>query len=143
MTIYMDLAISAITDPLDEFLLLNENKPMFEIKHYVTDDGHDVFSDWRNTIKDSKAKIAIDRRIYRAELGNFGDHKPCREGVWELRINAGPGYRIYCALAEQTVVLLFCGGTKRSQDTDILKACNYWRNWRHSNRKHGDERSNT
>jgi len=45
-------------------------------------------------VKDSKAKIAIDRRIYRAELGNFGDHKPCREGVWELRINTGPSYRV-------------------------------------------------
>ena len=70
---------------------------MFEIKHYVADDGLDVFADWRDKVKDSKARIAIDRRIYRVELGNFGDSKPCREGVWELRINAGPGYRIYYA----------------------------------------------
>ena len=70
---------------------------MFEIRHYITDDGRDVFADWRDKVKDSKAKIAIDRRIYRAALGNFGDHKPCREGVWELRIDVGPGYRVYHA----------------------------------------------
>lgn len=86
-------------------------------------------------MKDSKAKIAIDRRIYRAELGNFGDHKPCREGVWELRIDTGPGYRVYYARAGRTVVLLLCGGIKRSQDADISKACEYWKDWQRSNVK--------
>lgn len=47
----------------------------------MTDDGCDVFEDWRGRVKDSKARVAIDRRIYRVELGNFGDYKPCREGV--------------------------------------------------------------
>ncbi|WP_414039142.1 type II toxin-antitoxin system RelE/ParE family toxin [Acidithiobacillus sp. M4-SHS-6] len=106
---------------------------MFEIKHYITVDGQDVFADWRDQMKDSKAKIAIDRRIYRAELGNLGDHKPCREGVWELRIDVGPGYRIYYAQAGKTLVLLLCGGIKRSQDVDILKACEYWKDWQTSN----------
>ncbi|MDR2000672.1 MAG: type II toxin-antitoxin system RelE/ParE family toxin [Zoogloeaceae bacterium] len=102
---------------------------MFEIKHYLTESGHDVFADWRDTVKDGKAKIAIDRRIYRAELGNFGDHKSCRDGVWELRIDVGPGYRIYYALAGQTMVLLLCGGTKPLQQADISKACEYWQDW--------------
>ena len=106
---------------------------MFEIKHYIADNGHDVFADWRDKVKENKAKIAIDRRIYRAELGNFGDHKPCREGVWELRIDVGPGYRVYYAQAGQTVFLLLCGGIKRSQDTDISKACEYWKDWQRSN----------
>lgn len=113
---------------------------MFEIKHYITGDGRDVFEDWRDKVKDSKAKIAIDRRIYRAELGNFGDHKPCREGVWELRIDVGPGYRVYYAQAGQTVVLLPCGGIKRSQDADISKACEYWKDWQRSNVKQEKER---
>jgi len=108
---------------------------MFEIKHYISDDGRDVFADWRDRVKDSKARIAIDRRIYRAELGNFGDHKPCREGVWELRIDVGPGYRVYYAQAGQTVVLLLCGGIKRSQDADISKACECWKDWQRSNVK--------
>jgi len=48
---------------------------MFEIRHYITGDGHDVFESWRSKVKDPKARIAIDRRIYRVELGNFGDHR--------------------------------------------------------------------
>jgi len=106
---------------------------MFEIRHYVTFDGHDVFAEWRDKLRDSKAKIAVDRRIYRAELGNFGDHKPCREGVQELRIDMGPGYRVYYAQAGQTIVLLLCGGDKHSQEADISKACGYWRDWQSSN----------
>ena len=113
---------------------------MFEIRHYITDDGRDVFAAWRDKVKDNKAKIAIDRRIYRAELGNFGDHKPCREGVWELRIDVGPGYRVYYTQAGQTVVLLLCGGIKRSQEADISKACEYWKDWQRSNVKQEKER---
>lgn len=108
---------------------------MFEIRHYITDDGRDVFADWRNSVKDTKAKIAVDRRIYRVELGNLGDHKACREGVWELRIDVGQGYRVYYAQAGQTLVLLLCGGTKRSQDADISRACDYWKDWQRSNVK--------
>ncbi|CAG0996370.1 hypothetical protein MTYP_02581 [Methylophilaceae bacterium] len=108
---------------------------MFEIKHYIANDGRDLFADWRKKVKDNKAKIAIDRRIYRVELGNLGDHKPCRDGVWELRIDVGPGYRVYYAQAGKTVVLLLCGGTKRSQDADISKACEYWMDWQNSNLK--------
>jgi putative addiction module killer protein len=77
----------------------------------------------------SFARIAIDRRINRIELGNFGDHRPCREGVWELRIDMGPGYRVYYALVGKTVILLLCGGDKRSQDADIVKACDYLQDW--------------
>ncbi len=108
---------------------------MYEIKHYITREDRDVFADWRDTLKDNKAKIAIDRRIFRAELGNFGDHKPCREGVWELRIDVGPGYRVYYAQAGQTLILLLCGGTKRSQDADISEACEFWKDWQRNNVK--------
>mgnify|MGYP000073563487 FL=1 len=108
---------------------------MFEIRHYITDDGRDVYADWRDEVKDIKAKLAIDRRVYRLELGNFGDHKPCRDGVWELRIDVGPGYRVYYAQAGKTVVLLLCGGSKRSQDADIAQACAYWKDWQRSNLK--------
>jgi len=113
---------------------------MFEVKHYIADDGHDVFEDWRDRVKDRKARIAIDRRIYRAELGNFGDHKPCRDGVWELRIDVRQGYRVYYAIAGQTMILLLCGGIKRSQDADISKACEYWKDWQHSKLKQEKKR---
>jgi putative addiction module killer protein len=108
---------------------LETNICVFEIKHYLNPSGRDAFADWRTTVKDGKARIAIDRRINRIELGNFGDHRPCREGVWELRIDMGPGYRVYYALVGKTVILLLCGGDKRSQDADIVKACDYLQDW--------------
>jgi putative addiction module killer protein len=102
---------------------------MFEITHYLNPNGRDAFADWRASVKDSKARIAIDRRINRIELGNFGDHGSCREGVWELRIDVGPGYRVYYAVVGNSVVLLLCGGDKRSQDTDIARACANLQTW--------------
>ncbi|GHT86051.1 addiction module killer protein [Betaproteobacteria bacterium] len=114
---------------------------MFEIKHYLTDNGSDVFADWRDKVKDTKTQIAIDRRIYRAELGNFGDHKPCREGVWELRLDIGPGYRVYYAQDGKTVILLLGGGVKRSQGADITQACEYWHDWQRRKEEERNERS--
>ena len=56
-------------------------------------------------------------------------HKFCRDGVWELRIDTGAGYRVYYAIAGKQVVLLLCGGDKRTQDADIRQACEYWQDW--------------
>ena len=106
---------------------------MFEVRHYITDDGHDIFASWHEALKDMRAKIAVERRIQRVELGNFGDCKPCREGVWELRIDVGAGWRVYYARTGKTVVLLLCGGDKHSQDADIARACEYWKHWQHRN----------
>lgn len=85
--------------------------------------------EWRRQLRDTVARIAVDRRVNRMELGNFGDHKPCREGVWELRIDIGAGYRIYYAIAGTKVVLLLSGGDKKNQDADIDRACKYWLDW--------------
>jgi len=102
---------------------------VYEILHYLTRSEKDVFMEWRHQLRDTKAKIAVDRRINRMELGNFGDHRFCRDGVWELRIDTGPGFRVYYAIAETQVVLLLCGGDKRTQDADIDRACTYWHDW--------------
>ena len=102
---------------------------MYEIRHYLTPNEKDVYMEWRKEIRDGKATLAIDRRINRIELGNFGDHKFCRDGVWELRIDAGPGYRVYYAISGSQVVLLLCGGDKRTQQADIDRACDYWLDW--------------
>ncbi len=102
---------------------------MYEIRHYLTHDQKDVYFDWLKKQRDTLARIAIDRRVNRVELGNFGDHKFCRDGVWELRIDVGAGYRVYYAIAGQALVLLLCGGDKRSQDADIACACEYWQDW--------------
>lgn len=102
---------------------------MFEIRHYLTPEGKDVVLEWQRSLRDTKARIAIDRRINRLELGNFGDHRSCRDGVWELRIDVGPGYRVYYAIAGTQVVLLLLGGDKRTQAADIDRACAYWQDW--------------
>ena len=108
---------------------------MYEVRRYRTSDGKVVLSDWLRSLRDAKARITIDRRIIRMELGNFGDHKFCRDGVWEMRIDVGPGYRVYYALAGTTVVLLLLGGDKRTQDADISRAEEYWRDWQRRDEK--------
>ena len=109
---------------------------MHEILHYIASDGHYPYLSWVSKLRDITARIAIDRRINRVELGNFGDHKFCRDGVWELRIDVGAGYRVYYAVAGKEIVLLFCGGDKRTQDSDIARACEYWQDWQ---RRSSDE----
>ena len=69
----------------------------------------------------------MQRRIDRLIAGNFGDSEYCRDGVWELRIDVGPGYRVYYAKSGASIVLLLCGGDKRTQDTDIKNAIQYWK----------------
>ena len=96
---------------------------MYEIEHYLSpNDGSDLYIEWLKKLKDVTAKVAIVRRVARIELGNFGDHKFCRDGVSELRIDVGAGYRVYYAVAGKRVVLLLCGGDKSSQSRDIAAA---------------------
>jgi putative addiction module killer protein len=102
---------------------------VYKIRHYLTADGRDLYLEWHRRLRDTKASIAVDRRINRMESGNFGDHKFCRDGVHELRIDIGPGYRVYYAMAGVLVVLLLCGGDKRTQDADLDRACDLWRDW--------------
>ena len=102
---------------------------VYEIRHYLTKNDKDVFMEWRRQLRDTTARVAVDRRINRMELGNFGDHRFCQDGVWELRIDVGKGYRVYYAVAGAQVILLLCGGDKRTQDADIDRACEYWADW--------------
>ncbi len=102
---------------------------MYEILHYITTDGRDVYMDWLRQIRDPIAKVQLVKRVSRVEQGNFGDHKSCREGVWELRVSVGAGYRVYYAQSGSQVVLLLCGGDKRTQDADIERAVKYWQDW--------------
>ncbi|MDR3176200.1 MAG: type II toxin-antitoxin system RelE/ParE family toxin [Desulfovibrio sp.] len=96
-----------------------------EIIHYTTEDGTDPYQKWVDALRDNRARIAVLRRIDRAALGNFGDHKACRDGVSEMRVDVGPGYRVYYFQHGQTLVVLLCGGDKRTQDADISKAVGY------------------
>ena len=108
---------------------------MFEIRHYLIENNKDVYLEWLKIQRDTVAKIAIVKRISRIELGNFGDHDFCRDGVWELRIDVGAGYRVYYAISGKDIALLLCGGNKRTQTADINRACDYWNNWKKENGK--------
>lgn len=101
-----------------------------EIRHYVTRDGTDPFQDWLDNLKDIRARVAVLRRVDRVMAGNLGDHRFCGNGVWEFRIDVGPGYRVYYALSGTTVVLLLCAGSKRSQMPDIRRAISFWKDYR-------------
>jgi putative addiction module killer protein len=100
-----------------------------EIRHYLTASGKDTYQQWLDKLKDLKGRVAIQRRIDRLAGGNFGDHRFCRDGVWELRIDFGPGYRVYYAQERETIVLLLSGGSKRTQSADIKDAVDYWRDY--------------
>ncbi len=82
----------------------------------------EVYARWFNGLRDRQAKARIDVRIRRLSLGNFGDIKPVGEGVCELRIPYGPGYRIYLVQRGNTLVILLAGGDKRTQTKDIKRA---------------------
>ena len=91
-----------------------------EVMHYVSSNGRDQFDDWLDRIRDRRTLTAIFRRIGRIERhGVFGDHRYLRAGVSELRVDLGPGYRVYFSLVTPTTVLLIHGGDKRRQDRDI------------------------
>jgi putative addiction module killer protein len=80
------------------------------------------FSEWLGALRDGRAKRAIAARIDRLILGNPGDVRPVGHGVSELRINHGPGYRVYFVQRGHMLIVLLCGGDKSSQDADIAKA---------------------
>ena len=103
----------------------------YRIEHYLAaSSGQDVYSAWLRRLRDSQAKVAVIRRVARMELGNFGDHRFCRDGVWELRIDVGAGLRVYYGRSGSRVVLLLCGGDKRTQDQDIDRAVAHWQDWK-------------
>jgi len=81
-----------------------------------------TFADWFGALRDDRAKNRIAARIVRVEAGNFGDCKSVGEGVSELRVDVGPGYRVYFTQRGAELVILLCGGDKASQQRDIAKA---------------------
>ncbi len=82
----------------------------------------DDFNNWLSGLRDSKGKARILARLRSAELGNLGDSEPVGEGVSEMRIHYGPGYRVYFKRTGKVLIILLCGGDKSSQKRDIKKA---------------------
>lgn len=87
------------------------------------------FTCWFDSLRDSRAKADVLRRLDRAAEGNFGDHRTVAGGISELRIHHGPGYRVYYGEDGPVVVLLLCGGAKETQSRDISLAARLWKNY--------------
>jgi putative addiction module killer protein len=100
----------------------------FEIRRYRSVAGDEPLTRWLSALADRQARARILARIERLEVGNFGDSKFVRDGVSELRIDWGPGYRVYWGRDGRIIVLL-CGGDKRKQDADIEKAVWLWQEY--------------
>ena len=96
-----------------------------EIRHYLNRAGKDVFDDWLTDLADARAQAKIAARINRLAAGNFGDCKSLRQGLYELRVDCGPGYRVYYAMIGRVCVLLLCGGDKRKQSRDVERALQF------------------
>jgi putative addiction module killer protein len=102
---------------------------MIEVRQYQTANGRIPFVDWLAALRDHQAQRRIATRIDRLQAGLRGDWKPVGTGVFELRIDIGPGYRLYCAQDGATLVLLLCAGDKRTQTKDIEAAHGYWKDY--------------
>jgi putative addiction module killer protein len=102
-----------------------------EIVFYRTKLGREPFKRWISKLKDLRGAAKIQTRINRLSLGNHGNSRHLQQGVHELKIDYGPGYRIYFAESQgnQLVLLLF-GGTKRTQDKDIETAVKHWKSYK-------------
>jgi putative addiction module killer protein len=104
-----------------------------EIEYYTTEKGISPFKNWFSALKDKGTRAKIQVRLDRLALGNLGQCAPVGEGVMELKINIGPGYRVYFGQVGAELVLLLSGGDKSTQPKDIKKAKEYWKDHRRHN----------
>lgn len=96
---------------------------------YQDKNGNEPYTNWFNALKDKGARSRIETRLRRLEQGLYGDCEPVGEGVLELRMFFGPGYRVYFGEDEENIVILLCGGDKGSQKQDIKAAKEYWKEY--------------
>ena len=101
-----------------------------ELVRYQREGGGAPFSDWLNALRDKRAQARVRVRLLRVEAGAFGDCEPVGDGVSELRVHEGPGYRFYFGQHGRTVVVLLCGGDKSTQAADIERAKTMWADWK-------------
>ncbi|MCC7098363.1 MAG: type II toxin-antitoxin system RelE/ParE family toxin [Rubrivivax sp.] len=106
---------------------------MMDVRRYQRADGAVPLTEWLADLRDARARAKLEIRFRRVSLGIFGDIKSVGEGVLELREDIGPGYRVYLGRYGAALVILLCGGDKRSQDADIERAKEYWLDWKRRN----------
>lgn len=103
--------------------------PKIELLEYLTENGRNPFRDWLEELRDRQARAKIRVRLNRIRLGNLGDSKSVGDGVHELRIPHGPGYRVYFGRKGNTIVILLFGGDKKTQSKDIALAKQQWQDY--------------
>jgi len=103
---------------------------VIEIFRYQTANGQEPLTEWLRSIRDRQAQAKIRIRLKRLEAGVFGDCESVGDGVLELREHLGAGYRVYFGRHGQSIVILLCGGSKKTQATDIKTAKDYWTDWK-------------
>ncbi len=99
------------------------------IEFYIDSNGKKPFIEWLESFRDKRIKHRIQERLDRVLLGNLGDHRFLGEGVSELKLAFGSGYRIYYGMKNEKIILLLCGGDKSNQAKDIKKAKTYWQDY--------------
>lgn len=103
---------------------------MIELRIYIDAQDNAPFEQWLEALKDRIARAKVRARLERVRAGNFGDCKPVRDGVQELRIDHGPGYRVFLSRQGPVVVLLLCGSDKGDQERAIRQAIGFLNDWK-------------
>ena len=106
------------------------NTKKWEVLEYIGESGSCPFQDWLENLKDVKGRAIIRKKINLLRLGYFSDSRSLGDGLFEIRIFFGPGYRVYFGKQEEKIVILLWGGKKDSQKRDIEKAQKYWKNYK-------------
>lgn len=101
-----------------------------ELRIYTDSQSRQPLTQWLGDLKDVRARAQIRARLARVATGNLGDCKPLRDGVQELRIDFGPGYRVYLSRQGSVLVLLLCGSDKGNQNKAIAQAIEYLEDWK-------------
>ena len=106
---------------------------MIELRRYQLEDKSAPVTKWLRDLRDTRARAQIEVRLRRVSAGNFGNCKSVGDGVSELKLDIGTGYRVYYGKHGQALVVLLCGGDKGSQQADITRAKAYWTDWKRRN----------
>ena len=112
-----------------------------DVRYYVDDQGRSPVTRWIYKLRDKARRTRILSHIAKMELGNFGDSKPVGDGVSELRIHFGQGYRVYYSRQGNEIILLLCAGDKSTQTQDVANAKAYLKNYKERSKDDEKERS--
>jgi len=101
-----------------------------DVFRYQTANGQEPVTEWLRSMRDKQAQAKLRIRLKRLEAGTFGDCESVGDGVLELREHQGAGHRVYFGRHGQSIVILLCGGSKKTQTTDIKTAKDFWADWK-------------